>query len=150
MHLKFLQDNSRAPLPIPENLVITWPYTDLPPTVRPHTQGNQCLFSHFLASLAAQEKTNCTSMLWSTDSCQNKASLTSINWPHRGLKCRPIEVEYFLKLSADKLPVSNDRRLKFFFQWFISNVLCLFHYRPALLGYWFQTDLGRENSASFF
>ena len=98
MHLKFLQDNSRAPLPIPENLVITWPYTDLPPTVRPHTQGNQCLLSHFLASLAAQEKTNCTSMLWSTDSCQNRASLTSITWPHRGLMCRPIEVEYFFEV----------------------------------------------------
>ena len=32
----------------------------------------------------------------------------------------------FSKLSADKLPVSNDRRLKFyFFQGFISNMLCL-------------------------
>ena len=41
--------------------------------------------------------------------------LTSINWPYRGLKCRPIEVEYFLKLSTDKLPVSNNRRLKFIF-----------------------------------
>ena len=27
-----------------------------------------------LASLGAQEKTNCTSMLWSIDSCQNRAS----------------------------------------------------------------------------
>ena len=31
--------------------------------------------------------------------------LTSITWPYRGLRCRPIEVEYFLKLSADKLLV---------------------------------------------
>ena len=36
-----------------------------------------------------------------------------------------------------------------FFQWFISNVLFLCHYRPALLGFWFQNDLGRESSASF-
>ena len=44
--------------------------------------------------------------------------------------------------------VSNDRRLKFiFFQWFISNMLCFCHYGPALLGFWFQTDLGREISA---
>ena len=47
--------------------------------------------------------------------------------------------------------VSNDRRLKFiFFQWFISNMSCFCHYGPALLGFWFQTDLGREISASFF
>ena len=37
-------------------------------------QGNQCLLSHFLASLGAQEETNCTSMLWSIDSCQNRVS----------------------------------------------------------------------------
>ena len=37
-----------------------------------------------------------------------------------------------------------------FFQWFILNMLCLCHYGPALLRFWFQTDLGRENSASFF
>ena len=28
-------------------------------------------------------------------------------------------------------------------------MLCLCHYGPALLRFWFQTDLGRENSASF-
>ena len=28
--------------------------------------------------------------------------LTRITWPYRGLKCRPIEVDIFLKLSADK------------------------------------------------
>ena len=38
----------------------------------------------------------------------------------------------------------------YFFQWFIWNMLCLSLYGPALLGFWFQTDLGRENSASFF
>ena len=29
-------------------------------------------------------------------------------------------------------------------------MLCLFHYGPALLRFWFQTDLGHENSASCF
>ena len=38
----------------------------------------------------------------------------------------------------------------YFFQWFILNMLCLCHYGPVLLRFWFQTDLGRENSASFF
>ena len=33
---------------------------------------------------------------------------------------------------------------------FISNMLCLCQYRPALLRFWFQTDLRRKNSASFF
>ena len=37
-----------------------------------------------------------------------------------------------------------------FFQWCVSNVLCLCDNRPALLEFWFQTDLRRENSASFF
>ena len=38
----------------------------------------------------------------------------------------------------------------FFFQWFIWHMLCLCHYGPALLRFWFQTDLRRKNSASFF
>ena len=37
----------------------------------------------------------------------------------------------------------------YFFQWFTWNMLCLSHYGPSLLGFWFQTDLGRENSARF-
>ena len=47
-----------------------------PPTAdRPSApQAYQCLLSHFLASLGAQEKTNCTSTLWSIDSYQNRAS----------------------------------------------------------------------------
>ena len=38
----------------------------------------------------------------------------------------------------------------YFFQGFIWNMLCLCHYGPALLGFWFQTDLGSEISDSFF
>ena len=33
---------------------------------------------------------------------------------------------------------------------FTTNMLCLCHYRPALLRFWSQTDLRRKNSASFF
>ena len=81
----------------------------------------------------------------------NVYTVTSITWPYRGLSCRPIEVEYFWSY-----PLTNYRCVKwsqaqvYFFQWFISNMLCLCHYGPALLGFWFQTDLGREISASFF
>ena len=35
------------------------------------------------------------------------------------------------------------------FQIIVWNMLRLCHYGPALLRFWFQTDLGRENSASF-
>ena len=71
--------------------------------------------------------------------------MTSITWLYRGLKCRPIEAEYFFKLSADKLPVSKVR-LKIIFSNDSYQICCV---GPALLGFWFQTDLGRENSASF-
>ena len=37
-------------------------------------------------------------MLWSIDSCQNRVPLTNITWPYRGLRCRPIEVEYFFEV----------------------------------------------------
>ena len=83
-------------------------------------------------------------------------SKKDIRWPvspdrTAGSSVDPSRSSTFLKLSADKLPVSNDRRLKFtFFQWFILNLLCLCHYGPALLRFWFQTDLGSENSSSFF
>ena len=54
-----------------------------------------------------------------------------------------------LKLSADKLLVSNDRGLKFIFFNDSYEICCVCPYGPALLRFWFQTDLGRENSASY-
>ena len=46
-----------------------------PPAARPSApQAYQCLLSHFLATLGAQEKADCTSMLSSIDSCQNRVS----------------------------------------------------------------------------
>ena len=46
-----------------------------PPAARPSApQAYQCLLSHFLATLGAQEKVDCTSMLSSIDSCQNRVS----------------------------------------------------------------------------
>ena len=59
-------------LPIPENLVIT---DRIPNDRRPSaSQAYQCLLSHFLATFGAQEKTDCTLMLWLIYSCQNKLS----------------------------------------------------------------------------
>ena len=89
-------------------------------------------------------------MLWSIDSCQNRVSADQYHLTVPRAQVSILRGRVFLKLSADKLPVSNDRRLKsIFFQWFIWNMLCLCHYGPALLRFWFQTDLARENSASF-
>ena len=51
---------------------MTWPYTASDRPSAP--QVYQCLLSHFLATLGAQEKANCTSMLSSIDSCQNRVS----------------------------------------------------------------------------
>ena len=61
-----------------------------------------------------------------------------------------VEVEYFLKLSTDKLLVFKWSQAQvYFFKKSISNMLCLCHYDPVLSRFWFQTDLGRENSASY-
>ena len=74
--------------------------------------------------------------------------LTSITWLYRGLRYRPIEVEYFLKLSADKLLVFRwwQAQVQYFLKR-IGNKLCLW---AALLKFWFQGDLGLENSASCY
>ena len=77
--------------------------------------------------------------------------LISITLPYRGLKCRLIEVEYFFEVIRWQITsLKWSQAQVYFFQGFISNILCLCHYGPALLGFWFQTDFGSENSASFF
>ena len=46
-----------------------------PPAARPSApQACQCLLSHFLTTLGAQERADFTSMLSSIDSCQNRVS----------------------------------------------------------------------------
>ena len=65
-------------------------------------QGNQCSISHFLASLGAQEDWYCTHI--AHQCCDQLTAvktgypLTSITWPYRGLRCRPIEVEYLFEV----------------------------------------------------
>ena len=118
------------------------------PSVR--TTGKP-MFTHILASLGAQEKTICTSMLWSFDSYQNRASADQYH------------------LTVPRAQVSTHRGRVLFWSYPLTNyqfwmiagsssffprihikyvVLC--HYGPALLGFWIQTDLGSENSASLF
>ena len=71
--------------------------------------------------------------------------LTSITWPYRGLRCWPIEVKYFLKLSADKFLAFKWSQTHVWFFLFIWNMFC---FCAAQLKFWFKTDLGPENSTS--
>ena len=86
-------------------------------------QENQCLLSHFLTTLGAQEKTDCSSMLWSiVDNihgsiviCQNKVSA---GWPPdriAGSGVNPSRSSTFLKLSADKLLVFKWSQAQVYF-----------------------------------
>ena len=90
-------------------------------------------------------------MLWSIDSCKNRVSADQYHLPHRGLRYRPIEVEYFLKLFADKLLVFKWSKAQVpFFKIHMKYVVFeICHFGPALLRFWFQTDLAREDSASY-
>ena len=65
-------------------------------------------------------------MLWSIDSCQNKASADRYHLTVPRAQVSTHRVEYFLKLSADKLPVSNDRRLKFIFSNDSYEICCVY------------------------
>ena len=74
--------------------------------------------------------------------------LTSITWPYRGLRCRPIEVEYLFEVI--RWQVTSFQMIagsSLIFLKFIWNMLCLC---AAQLKFWFQTDLGRENSVSCY
>ena len=100
-------------------------------------------------------------MLWSIDSCQNRVSADQYH------------------LTVPRAQVSTHRGRVFFWSYPLTNYrfqmiagaslffpmihmkyvvsaahlmgswLCLCHYGPALLRFWFQTDLERKNSASF-
>ena len=113
-------------------------------------QRNQCLPSHFAASLEAQEKADCTLMLWSIDSSQNGASADQYRLTvsraqvstHRG---RVFFEVIRCKVTSFQMNVGSS---VFFFK-FVWNMLWLCHYGPALLIFWFQTDPERENSASY-
>ena len=97
-------------LPIPQNLVITRPYTasDCPSA----PQEYQCLFSHYLATWEPMLREN---WLHINVAINWQLSKQGIRWPVSPdrLRCLPIQVEYFLKLSADYF--WSDLRLKYIF-----------------------------------
>jgi len=125
------------------------------PPARPSApQGNQCLILTLSSQFGSAGRLilhtcvahQCCDQLTAV---KPGYPLTSITWPYRGLRCRPIKIEYFFEvISADNLLVFKWSQAQIFFK-FISNLLCLCHYRPALLRFWFQTDLRGKNSARF-
>ena len=70
---------------------------------------DQCSISYFLATLGSEHRETDTHI--GHQCCDQLTAVkagyppTSITWPYRGLRCRLIELKYFLKLSADKLLV---------------------------------------------
>ena len=88
-------------------------------------------------------------MLWSIDGCQNKVSADQY---HLTVSRPQVSTDrdrvLFWSYPLTTYWFSNDRRLNFIFLKFISK-MCLYHYGPALLRFWFQPDLGRQNLASF-
>ena len=130
-------------------MTVHWRPAAARPRDRPSPpQENQCLLSHFLTSLGAQEKTDCTSMLWSVDSCQNKVSADQYHLTvsraqvstHRG----QVFFEVIRWQGTGFQMIAGSSLIFFKFIW---NMLCLC---AAQLKFWFQTDLGRENSASCY
>ena len=83
-------------------------------------------------------------------------SKQSIRWPKSpdriaGSGVDPSRSSISLKLSADNLLVFKWSQVHvYFFLKFISNMVCLCEYRPALLRFWFQTDLRGKKFSQFF
>ena len=82
-------------------------------------------------------------------------SKQGIRWPvspdrSAGLSVDPSRSSIFEVIRWQITSLKWSQAQVYFFQGFISNMLCLCHYGPALLEFWFQTDFGSENSASLF
>ena len=111
-------------------------------------QVYQSLLPHFLTTLGAEGAQEKTDLLWLIDSCQNKVSADqyhlTVLWAlvstHPGRVF--FEVIRWQVTSIQMIAGSS------FFK-FIWNMLCLCHYGPTLLAFWFQTDLRHENSTSY-
>ena len=110
---------------------------------------DQCSVSYFLPSLGSEHR----KLIHVNAVIDWQLSKQGIRWPVSldciaGSGVDPSRSSVFLKLSADKALVFkwSQAQVKFFLK-FIWNMLCLC---AAQLKFWFQTDLGRENSASCY
>ena len=89
-----------------------------------------------------------TSMLWSTDSCQNRVSADQYHLTvFRAQVSTHLGQVFFevIRWQVTSFQMIAGSSLIFFkFRW---NMSCI---SAAQLKFWFQTDLGRENSASYY
>ena len=84
-------------------------------TVRPHHRHAN-VYSHFLATLGAQEKADCTPLLRSIDSCQNRVSADLCHMTVTQDQVSTHQVcMFFLSYLLTSYWFSNDRRLKWNF-----------------------------------
>ena len=115
-------------------------------------QGNQCSIPQFLASLGAQQDWYCTHI--AHQCCdQLTAVKTGSRWPVSPDRIAGSGVDLSrssisLRLSADKLLVFKWLQAQDKFFQFIWNMLCFIC--AAQLKFWFQTDVGSLDSASFY
>ena len=89
-------------------------------------------------------------MLWSIDSCQNRVSADQYHLTVPRARVDSSRSSIFFEVIRWQITSFKWSQAQvYLFLWFISNMLCLCHCGPALLRFWFQTGLGRKNSASF-
>ena len=89
-------------------------------------------------------------MLWSIDSCQNRVSADQYHLTVPRAQVSTHRGRVFFEVIRWQITSFKWSQAQiYFFQWFIWNMLCLCHYDSAPLRFWFETELGRENSASF-
>ena len=106
-----------------------------PQSARPSApQENRCSISHFLASLVARENWYCTHIVHQycdqLIAVKKGYPLTSITWPYRGLRCRPIEVEYLfvvIRWQVTSFQMLAGSSLIFFNSYEICCVLYVSH-----------------------
>ena len=105
--------------------------------------------SYFLASLGSEHrKTDTRQCCDPLTAAKTRYPLTSITWLYRGLRCRPIEVKCFFEaIRWQGTGFQTIAGSSLIFLKFIWSMLCLC---AAQLKFWFETDLGRENSASCY
>ena len=110
---------------------------------------DQCSVSYFLASLGSEHrKTDTRQCCDPLTAVKTMHPLTSITWLYRGLRCRPIEVKCFFEVirwQGTGFPMIAGSSLIFFKIHMKYVCLC-----AAQLKFWFQTDLGCENSGSCY
>ena len=114
-------------------------------------QEKQCLLSHFLTCFGSPRENwfNINVVIYW------QLSKQGIRWPVSpdriaGSGVDPSRSSTFLKISAEKLLVFKWSQAQVsIFKKVIWNMLCLCHYDPALLRFWFQSNLVRENWAGY-